>query len=81
MTTKDYVFRTLALLIVWTAIGMASIDASLFIITDEFDLAIASLVLAVGLLVTLVIWCGPEFVRWLTGPTNQSRSSEQHAEK
>ena len=76
MTTKDYIFRIMAVAVIWTALAIPSVTAGLFVITDVFDLAIAILVLGAGSLMTLGIWCGPELVRCFTG-TTESRNREQ----
>lgn len=63
MTSKDYLFRILALVVVWTGITIPATKADLFFITEPSDLKIAVVVLAAACVLTFVVWCGPDLFR------------------
>jgi hypothetical protein len=78
MSTKDYVFRIVALAVVWTAITIPSLSADLFLIADGYDMTIAVLVLVAACVLTLVIWCGPELVGSAGRAKQHPMNREQH---
>jgi len=65
LTTRDYIFRCIALAIVWSGLVIPSVTSELFLPADIYDLALSGMVLVCGGVLTLVIWCGPELVRRL----------------
>ncbi len=60
MSMKDYLFKIIGLLIVWTGLTLPSLKANIFLITDAYDMTIAILVLATACLLTAIIWCLPK---------------------
>ena len=63
MTTKDYAFRCLALLIVWSGLAIPAVVHDFLIPVDMYDTAIAVMFFLSGTVLTIAIWCGPQFIR------------------
>jgi hypothetical protein len=79
MNKEDYTFRCIALFIVWCGIAVPAIIGDVFLPIDLLDMILAGMLLGTGVLLTLVIWCGPQFVAVLgkrkskqEGAANQS---------
>ena len=77
MKTKDYIFRCIALTIVWSGLVFPVVTANLFVPTGLFDWTLAVLVLITGGFLTITIWCGLEIVRWLSKGLSHDEDREQ----
>lgn len=59
----DYLFRTLALAFVWCALAFPATASNLYPPANWKEWLFTYVLLVSGILLTIVIWCGPEIVR------------------
>lgn len=62
MRIVDYLFRSLALAFVWCALAFPATASDLYPPVDWREWLFTYALLVSGILLTIVIWCGPEIV-------------------
>jgi uncharacterized membrane protein len=62
MKIVDYIFKIIALLVVWCALTFLAVDAIIFMPADWYEFTLCILFLITGIILTITIWCGPEIV-------------------
>lgn len=83
MNKTDYMFRIVALAVLWSALAYLSYDGFLFMPTASLEFTLSILFLLAGIVLTFVIWCGPELVntcRSEHGLQNTKKPADNHAD-
>ena len=80
MKIIDYIFRTIALLLVWCLLIFLAVDGVLFMPSDWFEFALCVLFFLTGIILTITIWCGPEVTHILKRKSSGFIQSEPDEE-
>ena len=74
MRITDYIFRTIALLLIWCSLTFLAYDGDIFIPEGWFGFALCALFFLTGIILTITIWCGPDMVR---SPQQESKKAKE----
>ena len=77
MKIRDYIFRIIAVAMVWFALGVVIIESGVFFPSDMLEFGMGLFSLLCGVAMTLIIWCGPQLVAGILRRTGGAPTHEQ----